>query len=97
MIKNPRLSHSIGQIAWSRLVEMIKYKAKWYEKIAIQVDRFFPSSKICSNCGYKKDDLTLAIREWICPKCQTRHDRDVNASINILNEVLKINNECTVG
>jgi putative transposase len=97
MIKNRKLSHSISQIAWTRLIDMIQYKASWYEKIFIQVDRFFPSSKLCSYCGYKKEDLTLAIRQWICPECKTHHDRDVNASINILNESIRLNNECTVG
>lgn len=95
MIRNRRLSHSIGQIAWTRLIDMIRYKCEWYDKIFIQVDRFFPSSKLCNHCGYKKEDLTLAIREWVCPDCQTHHDRDINASINILNESLKITS--TVG
>ena len=97
MIKNPRLSHSISQIAWSKLVEMIKYKAKWHGKKCIQVSKVFPSSKLCNKCGYKKEDLTLSIRKWTCPKCGTKHDRDINASINILNEAIRINNECTAG
>lgn len=67
MIKNKRLSHSISQISWSRLVDMIKYKAEWYDKKCIQVSKVFPSSKLCNKCGYKKEDLTLAIREWTCP------------------------------
>ena len=90
MIKNRKLSHSIGLIAWTRLIDMIKYKCGWYDKIFVQVGRFFPSSKLCSHCGYKKDDLTLKVREWVCPECKTHHDRDINASINILNEALKI-------
>ncbi|BBL62574.1 RNA-guided endonuclease TnpB family protein [Methanobrevibacter arboriphilus] len=97
MIKNKRLSHSISQISWSRLVDMIKYKAEWYDKKCIQISKVFPSSKLCNKCGYKKEDLTLAIREWTCPKCRTKHDRDINASINILNEAIRINNECTTG
>ena len=97
MIRNRRLSHSISQIAWTRLVDMIKYKSEWYDKIFIQVDRFFPSSKLCSCCGWKYEDLTLAIRKWTCSECGTQHDRDINASINILNEAIRINKECTIG
>jgi putative transposase len=96
MIKNPKLSHSIGQIAWTRLVDMIQYKANWHDKIVIQIDRFFPSSQLCSHCGYKKEDLTLSIREWFCPECGTKHDRDINAAINILKEAIKIK-QCTAG
>ena len=97
MIKNKRLSHSISQISWSRLVDMIKYKASWYDKKCIQISKVFPSSKLCNKCRYKKENLTLAIREWICPECGTKHDRDINASINILNEATRINNKCTAG
>ncbi|MGZ7068389.1 MAG: RNA-guided endonuclease TnpB family protein [Methanobacterium sp.] len=94
MVKNSRLSHSISQISWSKLVDMIKYKAEWYDKIMIQVDRFFPSSKLCSHCGYRNEDLTLNIRGWACPDCGTIHDRDVNAALNILKEANRI---CTPG
>jgi putative transposase len=76
---------------------MVKYKSEWYEKIVIQVDCFFPSSKLCSTCGWKHEELTLAIRKWTCPECKTTHDRDVNASINILNEAIRLNNKCTAG
>ena len=94
MIKNPRLSHSISQISWSKLVDMIKYKAEWYDKIMIQVNRFFPSSQLCNNCGHKYNSLTLNIRRWTCPNCKSVHDRDTNAAINILNEANRIH---TVG
>jgi putative transposase len=97
MIKNRRLSHSISQISWSKLVDMIKYKAQWHDKIIIQISKVFPSSKLCNKCGYKKEDLTLATREWTCPECNTNHDRDINAAINILQEAIRIKNECTVG
>ncbi|MCC7554023.1 MAG: transposase [Methanobacteriaceae archaeon] len=76
---------------------MIKYKAQWYDKKSIQISKVFPSSKLCSECGYKKEDLTLTIREWTCPECRAKHDRDINASINILNEAIRMNNECTTG
>ena len=65
---------------------MIKYKSKWYGKKFIQIDRFYPSSKKCNNCGYKKDDLTLDIREWTCPECGQHHHRDINAAKNILSD-----------
>lgn len=97
MLKNRRLSHSISQIGWSKLVDMIQYKAEWYDKIMVQISKVFPSSKLCSSCEYKKEDLTLAVRKWVCPKCGTKHDRDINASINILNEAIRLNNECTTG
>jgi putative transposase len=71
---------------------MIKYKAEWHDKKLIQVSKVFPSSKLCNCCGYKKEDLTLTLREWTCPKCGTKHDRDINAAITILNEVIRINN-----
>jgi putative transposase len=89
--------HNIGQIAWTRLINMIKYKSEWYEKTVIQLGLFFPSSKLCNNCRYEKEDLALKVREWICPECKTHHDRNVNASINILNEALRINKGCTAG
>ena len=95
MVKNSRISHSISQISWSKLVDMIKYKAGWYDKVMIQVGRFFPSSKLCNVCGYKNEDLSLNIRNWTCPCCGVVHDRDINAAINILNEATQ--NICTVG
>lgn len=69
---------------------MIKYKADWYDKLVIQVDQFFPSSKLCNNCGYKHEDLTLDIRSWTCPECGQVHDRDINAAVNILKEANRI-------
>ena len=71
----------------------MKYKAKWFNKEIIEIDRYFPSSKLCSSCGYKKEDLTLKDREWVCPQCGQTHNRDINASINILNEGIRIYKE----
>jgi len=65
---------------------MLRYKAEWYGNHIVEIDRFFPSSKLCNNCGYKNKDLKLSQREWLCPECGTHHDRDLNAAINILNE-----------
>jgi transposase len=69
---------------------MLEYKAKWNDKTIIKIDRYFPSSKMCSNCGWINQDLTLKDREWICPSCNTTHDRDFNAAKNILKQGLKI-------
>ena len=70
--------------------QMLEYKAEWNEKTIIKVDRFFPSSKLCSNCGWIKQDLTLKDRKWTCEVCNCNHDRDVNASKNILKEGMLI-------
>ena len=92
MKKNPYLSYSISDVRWSQLLGFIKYKCSWYGKIFVQVDRFYASSKICSCCGtYHKDIVnSLKVREWTCPDCGTHHDRDINASMNILNQALSV-------
>jgi putative transposase len=84
MIKNRRLAKSISDASWSTFVSMLEYKCNWYGKTLVKIDRFYPSSKICSNCGHKEDKMPLSIREWTCPSCGSKHDRDLNASINIL-------------
>ena len=90
MRKNPKLAFSISDVRWSQLLNFIQYKCLWYGKKFIQVDRFYASSKICSCCGTVHKDIvnSLSIREWTCPDCGTHHDRDVNASMNILNHAL---------
>ena len=93
MVKNHKLAKSISDVSWSKFVELLKYKASWYGRNLSQIDRFFPSSKLCGVCGWKKDDLTLKDREWICYSCHTLHDRDVNAANNILVEGLRILNK----
>jgi len=105
---NSGLSKSVSlDFSWNQFVTILKYKMEQKGKHLILVDRYFPSSKLCSECGYKKEDLELSDREWVCPKCQVHHDRDVNASVNLKNEgirnlkennIMIINNdETTVG
>ena len=90
MMGDHRYAKSIGDCSWSELVRQICYKSEWYGRKVIKIDRYFPSSKTCSNCGYIKDDLTLKDREWNCPKCNYKHDRDLNASLNILKQGLNL-------
>ena len=90
MVKNPNLSKSIHDVSWSELTRQIQYKSEWNERTYHKVDRFYASSQICSNCNYKNNKTkNLSIREWTCPECGTNHNRDINASINILNQGLK--------
>ena len=77
------LAKSILDSSWSTFLTYLKYKAEWYGRIFIQVAKFFPSSKLCHCCGYKKEDLALYERTWVCPVCGKTHDRDINASINL--------------
>ena len=90
MMKNHNLAKSIQELSLYRFKEILKYKAEWYDRTIIEIDRWFPSSKLCSNCGYKYQNLKLSEREWTCPSCKTKHDRDYNASKNIEREGLRI-------
>jgi putative transposase len=92
MIKNHKLSKSISDVSWGKFIDVLSYKASWNDKEIIKVDRFFPSSKTCNFCGWINNSLKLVDRTWICPKCGIEHDRDINASINILNEGLRLKN-----
>ena len=89
MLRNHRLAESIAEMNFGEFRRMLEYKARWYNRKIVFVDKFYPSSKTCSHCGYKYKDLTLSIREWTCPECGTTHDRDVNAAVNILHEGMK--------
>ncbi len=86
MMKNRRLAKSIADVSLSELVRQIEYKAKWRGRTVLKVGRFFPSSKLCSHCGFVFKDMTLSDRKWVCPECKVEHDRDKNASVNILVE-----------
>ena len=90
MLRNHKLARSISDVSWSSFVAKLQYKADWYGREIIKVDTWFPSSQICSECGHKDGKKSLDIREWTCPICHTHHDRDINASINILIEGLRI-------
>jgi putative transposase len=83
MLKNGKLARAISDASWSEFRSMLEYKASWYGRNVIAVDRWFPSSKTCSTCGTLTDSMPLTLREWTC-QCGVRHDRDVNAAKNIL-------------
>jgi putative transposase len=87
MVKNHSLAQAISDVSWGKFNEMLKYKSDWYGKNLIVIDRFFPSSKTCSDCGIINENLKLSDREWIC-ECGIQHDRDINAAINIRNSGL---------
>jgi putative transposase len=84
MVKNRKLALAISDASWGELVRQLEYKCDWYGRTLIKIDRWFPSSKRCGNCGHIVENLPLNIREWDCPQCKTHHDRDINAAKNIL-------------
>ncbi|WP_048143078.1 IS200/IS605 family element RNA-guided endonuclease TnpB [Methanosarcina horonobensis] len=83
MVKNHCLAQSISDASLSSFVTKLEYKAEWLGKTILRIGRFEPSSKLCNVCGYHNSNLTLDVREWTCPDCKTKHDRDINAAINI--------------
>ena len=91
MEQDSTLSRLVADASWSKFVSMLEYKGKWYGRDIIKVPTFYPSSQLCSTCGYQNKEIkNLSIRKWVCPKCGTTHSRDHNASINILNKGLDI-------
>lgn len=83
MVQNHCLAKSVSDAGWGQFVRMLEYKAEWYGKQTVKVDRWFPSTKTCSNCQHVVGKMPLQIRSWECPSCKVKHDRDVNAAINI--------------
>jgi len=92
LMRNHRLAKAIGDASWSEFVRMLEYKAEWHGKQIVKINRWFPSSQICSNCKVNSGKKPLYVREWTCKNCQTHHDRDLNASLNILEEGLRLIN-----
>ena len=84
MIKNRKLSRAISDVSWSKFISILSYKCDWNGAKLHKINRWFASSKTCSECGYQIDNLDLSIREWVCPDCGEVHDRDINAARNIL-------------
>ena len=98
MLKNKRLSKAISEISWSHFKELIEYKAVWYGKKVITVSRTFASSQLCSACNYQNKAVkNLSVRTWTCPSCNAVHDRDINASINLRNEAIRLLTAGTAG
>ncbi|EKZ0165474.1 transposase [Enterococcus faecalis] len=93
MLRNHKLAKSISDVSWSSFMTKLQYKADWYGREIIKIDKWFPSSQICSECGHKDGKKPLDIREWTCPICHAHHDRDINASINILTEGLRLHSK----
>ena len=90
MVKNHQLAKTISDVSWYELTKQLGYKAEWNGRQYIKIDTFYASSQICSACGYQNTDIKdLSVREWICPKCRAKHDRDINAAKNILAEGLR--------
>lgn len=86
LLRNHHLAKAISEVGFYKFKEILSNKALVNGKQVAFVDRFYPSSKTCSKCGYKKEDLTLNDREWTCPNCGAKHNRDINAAMNILLE-----------
>jgi putative transposase len=84
------LAKQIVSVGWGQFLDFVKYKLERKGGLFIKVDRFYASSKLCNNCGYKKEDLTLKDRHWVCPNCGTDHDRDENAKFNLIDEGVRI-------
>jgi len=94
MMKNHKLAQSLADVGLDMFYTMLEYKSKWNDKSFVKIDKFYASTKTCSNCGWINQDLNLSIREWTCPSCNEHHDRDLNASKNILKQGINILSGC---
>ncbi|MGH2624433.1 MAG: RNA-guided endonuclease TnpB family protein, partial [Sphingobacterium sp.] len=90
ILKNHHLAGAMSDVSLGSFYTLLAYKAAWHDRTIVKIDRFYPSSKTCSSCGWKKEDLTLSDRTWTCRSCGTTHDRDLNAAKNILQQGIKI-------
>ena len=90
LVKNHALAKSISDVGWGEFVRQLEYKASWYGRTLVKIDRWYPSTKRCSHCGHVLDSLSLDERFWTCPACSTFHDRDRNAAQNVLAEGLSV-------
>src|SRR5260221_1152871 len=91
MVKNHSLAKAMSDVGWGEFVSQLEYKAQWYGRTLVKIDRWYPSSKRCSHCGHLLDALSLDVREWTCPECDTHHERDINAAKNVLAVGLAVN------
>lgn len=83
MLKNRSLAKAISNVGWHQITTMLGYKAEWYGRDFVQIDKWYPSSKRCHACGHISDAMPLTVRVWDCPTCHAHHDRDINAAKNI--------------
>jgi putative transposase len=91
LVRNLRLAQTISDASWSELIRQLQYKAAWYGRTLVKIDKWYPSSKRCYDCGHVLDSLPLSVRQWTCPSCLVFHDRDVNAAKNVLAAGLAVN------
>lgn len=91
MMHDNRFAKYVADVSWSQFLTLLEYKSQWHDRRFVKVDRYFPSSQLCSCCGYKNPEIKdLNVRKWICPQCKTVHDRDINAAQNILAEAQRM-------
>jgi putative transposase len=91
LVRNRRLAQAISDASWGELIRQLEYKAAWYGRTLVKIDKWYPSSKRCGDCGHVLAVLPLAVRQWTCPACHVLHDRDVNAAKNVLAAGLAVN------